>query len=130
MFNQLQSFKWVVRRVAFEPCLHFLKVLTKAQMPKINEFYLSCYTNYFEEKEFSHEFFAFIQSKKTLKSIEIWPNFQNRSEIVRGIIEILNTQSRPCLHLTLYTGGEEKVSKIDTISRRRKTQTLYTLYIK
>lgn len=66
---------------------------------------------------FRHELFAFIQSKITLKSITLCIEFENPFEIVKGIIEILKTQSRPFLSMTVdYHGfnGEDEVSRSDT----------------
>lgn len=111
-YYQLQSFEWQMDR----PCLSLLKAITKSQMPKITEFTCRWYPKDFNgEKNDSHELFAFIQSKKTLKYITLYWSCENPFAIVREIIKILKTQSRPYLSLTFKDfkcNGEEEVSKI------------------
>lgn len=111
LFNQLQSFHWSSKH----PSLSLLKAITKAQMPKITEFIFEQMKS--DENMEMHAVLAFVQSKITLNSINLKLCFQNKFEIVRGIIEILKTQSRSLLYLNLHYKffGVEEVSKHDTV---------------
>lgn len=110
VYKHLQKFNWM----ASPPCLSLLKAITKSEMPKITDFALDCFPFTFDEEEVSHELFAFIQSKNTLKSIQLLIMFKNPFAIVTRLIEILKSESRPFLsvaflHHEFYE--EEEVSK-------------------
>lgn len=117
VFNQLKRFEWYAG----------LKAFTKSEMPKITDFALGCRHDYFDineafdENKVTHELLAFVQSKETLKSINLMMEFENPFAIVRGIIAILKTQSRPYMSLTFDKHkfiGEEEVRKSDTAYRK------------
>lgn len=100
-------------------------------MPKITVFALDCYPNTSDENEVSHELFAFVQSKKTLSSITLWIEFENVFAIVQGIIDILKTQCRPYLSLTLpyHEFNNEEVSRSDTKFRKSVINSIFRFLI-